>query len=451
MLPSRRSPSVALMQIMTMKDVDFTSERLIEIADCQDALHAGQHAQHQHNVAAIADHTGHSQDDISTTLSALDDQADPDDLTLESAHLTQPPSACRVPVLQADGSYRPCGGKHWTAFHPGPCPRRALTGCKGDGTCRIPHDSNCPNHLPGFVANPRSSTAHWPTAQPPRARSRQPPSRQPAMSGSARHTPHASLLTDEPTVDDYGAPEYVPSLDEAYSAAGALYANMIQTEVDLAHQLAHATDSADCAHIARVLDQSRELRHQIFSEPAPTQPSTSSDIRPIDTAALLASYDAMQQPPSFTNRAYATSTVRADTTDAAEGRQFPATWKPWGAGGDFDGSDTDDDAVLSAMHDASALTRHPTPTPPALATLLLCRAGHPVTGFRDELSAIEFCVSGLCQACQDDVFEPKLAASQQASADLAGPFDTASQQDSVKLADCATPVQADRQVAEQLA
>ena len=75
------------MQIMTMKDSEFTSEHLVQIADRQDALHAGQHAQHQHNVAALADHIGHSQDDISTALSALDDQAHPDNPTLESANL----------------------------------------------------------------------------------------------------------------------------------------------------------------------------------------------------------------------------------------------------------------------------------------------------------------------------------------------------------------------------
>ena len=182
---------------------------------------------------------------------------------------------------------------------------------------------------------------------------------------------------------------------------------MIQTEVDLARQLAHATDHTDRAHIARALDQSRKLWYQIFNEPAPTQPSTSDDTRPVDTAALLASYDAMQQPPSFTDRAYATSAGRADTTDTAQARQFPAAWRPWGAGGDFDGSDVDGDAVLSAMHDPGALEHSPTPTqPPTPAAPLLCRVGHPVTDFRDELSAREFRISGFCQACQDDVFEP---------------------------------------------
>lgn len=30
--------------------------------------------------------------------------------------------------------------------------------------------------------------------------------------------------------------------------------------------------------------------------------------------------------------------------------------------------------------------------------------GKPITGFRDELSAKEYTISGLCQACQDSVF-----------------------------------------------
>ena len=211
------------------------------------------------------------------------------------------------------------------------------------------------------------------------------------MSGSARRTPQASLLTDEPTIDDYGEPEHVPSLDEAYIAAGASYSDMIQTEVDLARQLARATDHTDRAHIARALDQSRELRYQIFTEPTAPQPSTSDDTRPVDTAALLASYDAMQQPPSFTDRVYATAASHADTTDTAQARQFPAAWRPWGAGGDFDGSDADDDSVLSAMHEAGALEHSPTPTqPPTPAAPLLCRVGHPVTDFRDELSAREY-------------------------------------------------------------
>ena len=110
------------MQILTMKDTEFTSEHLIEITDRQDALHTGQNMQHQHNVAALADHTGHSQDDILTVLSTLNDQAHPDELTMETTNLTQLLSACCVQVLQADGSYCACGGKHWTAFHPGPCP-----------------------------------------------------------------------------------------------------------------------------------------------------------------------------------------------------------------------------------------------------------------------------------------------------------------------------------------
>lgn len=136
---------VTLMQILTMKDTEFTSKHLIKITDCQDTLHAGQNAQHQHNVAVLTDTTGHSHNDISTTLSALDDHAHPDELALETANLAQPPSACCVQVLQADGTYCTCSSKHWTAFHPGPCPQQALTSCKGDGTHCIPHASDCPN------------------------------------------------------------------------------------------------------------------------------------------------------------------------------------------------------------------------------------------------------------------------------------------------------------------
>ena len=146
------------------------------------------------------------------------------------------------------------------------------------------------------------------------------------MSSSACCMPQASLLTDEPTIDDYGVPEHIPSLNEAYSAGGVSYTNMIQTEVDLTHQLAHATDHTDHAHIAHALNQSRELQHQIFNKPTPTQPSTSDNTNPIDTATLLASYDAMQQPPSFTDRVYATSAGCADTTDTTQAWQFPATW-----------------------------------------------------------------------------------------------------------------------------
>ena len=63
--------------------------------------------------------------------------------------------------------------------------------------------------------------------------------------------------------------------------------------------------------------------------------------------------------------------------------------------------------MLSAMHEAGALEHSPTPTqPPTPAAPLLCCFGHPVTDFRNELSAREFRVSGLCQACQDDVLEP---------------------------------------------
>ena len=59
------------------------------------------------------------------------------------------------------------------------------------------------------------------------------------------------------------------------------------------------------------------------------------------------------------------------------------------------------------MHEAGALGHSPMPAQPLspAAPLLYC-VGHPVTGFRNELSAREFRVSGLCQACQDDVFEP---------------------------------------------
>ena len=59
------------------------------------------------------------------------------------------------------------------------------------------------------------------------------------------------------------------------------------------------------------------------------------------------------------------------------------------------------------MHDTGALAHSLTPTqPPTLATLLLCHISHPITDFRNELSAREFRISGLCQACQDDIFEP---------------------------------------------
>ena len=112
---------ITLMQILTMKDADFMSEHLVEIADRQDTLHQGQNAQHQRNVAALTDTTGHTHDDISTTLSALND-LHPDEPALETANLAQPPSKCCVQVLQPDGTYKPCGGNHWTAFHPGPCP-----------------------------------------------------------------------------------------------------------------------------------------------------------------------------------------------------------------------------------------------------------------------------------------------------------------------------------------
>ena len=37
---------VALMQILTMNDTEFTSEHLVEIADRQGALHARQNVQH---------------------------------------------------------------------------------------------------------------------------------------------------------------------------------------------------------------------------------------------------------------------------------------------------------------------------------------------------------------------------------------------------------------------
>ena len=79
------------------------------------------------------------------------------------------------------------------------------------------------------------------------------------MSGSARRTPQALLLTDDPHIDDYKEPDNVLSLDEAYAAAGTSYSDMILTEVDLSRQLARATDSTDRAHIARTLDQSHEL------------------------------------------------------------------------------------------------------------------------------------------------------------------------------------------------
>ena len=32
--------------------------------------------------------------------------------------------------------------------------------------------------------------------------------------------------------------------------------------------------------------------------------------------------------------------------------------------------------------------------------------GKPIEGFRDELSAKEYRISGLCQTCQDEVFSP---------------------------------------------
>ena len=146
------------------------------------------------------------------------------------------------------------------------------------------------------------------------------------MSGSARRTPQASLLTDEPHINDYGAPKHVPSLDEAYSAAGVSYTDMVQIEVNLTCQLTHTTNHTDRAHIATVLAQSRELQHQIFNKPALTQPLMSDDTHPVDTAALLASYDAMQQPPSFTDRVYTTSAGRADATNTTQAQQFPATW-----------------------------------------------------------------------------------------------------------------------------
>ena len=60
---------VALMQIMTMQDGKFTSKNLVEIADHQDALNAGQNAQHNHHIATLADQLGHSNDDITTALS----------------------------------------------------------------------------------------------------------------------------------------------------------------------------------------------------------------------------------------------------------------------------------------------------------------------------------------------------------------------------------------------
>ena len=68
----------------------------------------------------------------------------------------------------------------------------------------------------------------------------------------------------------------------------------------------------------------------------------------------------MNQPLAFTDNAYATSSSRADATDTSPARQFPAAWRPWGAGGDLDTSDVDDDAVLSAMRAAGALEHSPT-------------------------------------------------------------------------------------------
>ena len=199
---------------------------------------------------------------------------------------------------------------------------------------------------------------------------------------------------------------------------------MVQTEVDLARQLAHATDHTDRAHLATALAQSRDLRNHIFNEPAPTQPPASDDTRPVDTAALLASYDAMNRPLTFTDNAYATSSGRADTADTSPARQFPAAWRPWGAGGDLDTSDVDDDAVLSAMHAAGALEHSPTPTqPPTPTAPLIGTCGHPITGFRDELSAVEYRVSGFCQACQDGVFEPAVVVDRDVATQLADSSD----------------------------
>ena len=91
------------------------------------------------------------------------------------------------------------------------------------------------------------------------------------MSGSACRTPQVSLLTSKTHIDDYGVPEHILLLNKAYIAAGASYTDMVQTEVDLAHQLAHTTNHTNRAHIATTLTQSCELQNHIFSEPALTQ------------------------------------------------------------------------------------------------------------------------------------------------------------------------------------
>ena len=89
---------VALMQIMTMQDGKFTSQRLVEIADRQDALNAGQHAQHQHHVAALTDQLGHSNDDIAAALSALDEPTHSDHADLDTAQAAE-----RVPRQGSTG------------------------------------------------------------------------------------------------------------------------------------------------------------------------------------------------------------------------------------------------------------------------------------------------------------------------------------------------------------
>ena len=76
------------------------------------------------------------------------------------------------------------------------------------------------------------------------------------------------------------------------------------------------------------------------------------------------------------------------------------------------------------MHAIGTLEHSPPPTQPlTLATLLLCHAGHPVTNFRDELSVHEFRISGFCQACQDDVFEPAVEVDHDVTMQLADSSD----------------------------
>ena len=112
------------------------------------------------------------------------------------------------------------------------------------------------------------------------------------MSGAARRSLQASLVADEqPDPTD----ELLPTLDEAYYPGGAPYSSMVDNEHQLSCQLASSTDPTDRAYTAQALTAARELQHELFATPAPPPAETAAaaDSEPVNTAALLASYNAM--------------------------------------------------------------------------------------------------------------------------------------------------------------